>query len=258
MPICKHDLEFYASDNWLSTEAPVERFISMSKKENAQKIGIAIKTARKRRGMVQRNIAEHLKIEVAAVGMWESGKNSPSFENLRRTAALLGVDPIALSEGDLIYLDDEDLGDAEIITDPSMPPTGPMDVELLGVSYGGDDGDFTFNGEVQGYVRRPPGVSGLKNVFALHVLSDSMVPRYDPGEVIYCGGREPVPGDHVVVETFPEVEGQVGKAFIKKLVQRTSKEIVVEQYNPKKEIRYDRYAIKSLWRVIPLKELLGF
>jgi phage repressor protein C with HTH and peptisase S24 domain len=230
----------------------------MTKKENALKIGLAIKTARKRRGLVQRNIAEALGIEVAAVGMWESGKNSPSFDNLRRAAGLLKVDASALSEGEVVYLDDQDLADAEIITDYAPLPSGPMDVELLGVSYGGDDGDFSFNGEVQGFVRRPPGIASMKNVFALHVLSDSMVPRYDPGEVIYCGGREPVPGDHVVIEMFSPEEGQVGKAFIKKLVQRTGKEIVVEQYNPKKQLSYDRYAIKRLWRVIPLKELLGF
>lgn len=230
----------------------------MSRREAAQKIGIAIKTARKRRGLVQRNIAEALGIEVAAVGMWESGKNSPTFDNLRRTAELLRVDASALSQGDLLFLDDEGLSDAEVITDVGPPQLGPMDVELLGVSYGGDDGDFSFNGEVQGYVRRPPGVASLKNVFALHVLSDSMVPRYDPGEVIYCGGREPVPGDHVVIEMFPDAEGEMGKAFIKKLIQRTTKEIVVEQYNPSKQFSYDRYAVKRLWRVIPLKELLGF
>lgn len=258
MPICKQNLEMNASDNWLHMKEPVGRLISMSKKEAALKIGLAIKTARKRRGLVQRNIAEALDIEVAAVGMWESGRNSPSFENLRRTAELLRVDPSALSQGELVYLDDEGLADAEIITNLEPIPTGPMDVELLGVSYGGDDGDFSFNGEVQGYVRRPPGIASLKNVFALHVLSDSMVPRYDPGEVIYCGGREPLPGDHIVVEMFPEAEGQMGKAFIKKLIQRTAKEIVVEQYNPKKRFSYDRYAVKRLWRVIPLKELLGF
>lgn len=258
MSICKQNLELDASDNLLSTRPALERFISMPKKENAQKIGYAIKTARKRRGLVQRNIAEALGIEVAAVGMWESGKNSPSFENLRKTATLLQIDVSALANGELVFLGDEALADAEIISDVAPPPTGPMDVEVLGVSYGGDDGDFSFNGEVQGRVRRPPGIASLTNVFALHVLSDSMVPRYDPGEVIYCGGREPVAGDHIVVEMFPEAEGQTGKAFIKKLVQRTAKDIVVEQYNPPKRFTYDRYAVKALWRVIPLKELLGF
>jgi phage repressor protein C with HTH and peptisase S24 domain len=254
----KHNLETQTSDNCVDDEVSLKPLISMAKSELRLKIGTAIRTARKRRGLVQRNLAEHMGIEVAAVGMWESGRNLPSTENLMKTAELLRVDPAALSRGDILYTDDEPLADAEIISEPAAPPTGPLDVKLMGVSYGGDDGDFSFNGEVSGYVRRPPGIAGMNNVFALHVLSDSMVPRYDPGEIIYCGGREPVPGDHVVVETFPEAEGQAGKSFIKKLKQRTGREIIVEQYNPAKEITFDRYAIKHLWRVIPLKELLGF
>ncbi len=254
----KQNLETYTSDNYIDQEASVKPLISMAKGELAIKVGAAIRTARKRRGLVQRNIAEALSIDVAAVGMWEGGRNLPSTENMMRTAGILGLDPAALSRGELVYTDTTDLADAEIISDPAPPPTGPMDVKLLGVSYGGDDGDFTFNGEVSGYVRRPPGIASLHNVFALHVLSDSMVPRYDPGDIIYCGGRDAVPGDHVVVEMFGDAEDQAGKSFIKRLKQRTTKEIIVDQYNPAKEITFDRYRIKNLWRVIPLKELLGF
>ncbi|TIQ85372.1 MAG: helix-turn-helix transcriptional regulator, partial [Mesorhizobium sp.] len=127
-----------------------------------------------------------------------------------------------------------------------------------GAAVGGDDGDFTFNGEVAGYVQRPPGIAHLRKVFALHVLSDSMVPRYEPGEMLYCGGRDAVPGDHVVIEMFPEEHERNGKAFIKKLVKRTAAELVVEQYNPPKTLTFNRYAIKHVWRVIPLKELLGY
>lgn len=254
----KLNLENIASNNCVDAQAAARPIISMAKNETAMKVGTAIKTARKRRGLVQRNIAEYLGIEVASVGMWETGKNSPSFENLVRTASLLRVDAAALANGEVVYLDDDDLADAEIVSKMAPPPTGPMDVEILGVSYGGDDGDFSFNGEVAGYVRRPPGIANLRNVFALHVLSDSMVPRYEPGDVIYCGGRDAVPGDHVVIETFPTQEGLPTKAFIKKLKNRTSKEIIVEQYNPPKTIIYDRFAIKHLWRVIPLKELIGF
>lgn len=230
----------------------------MAKTELSMKVGAAIRTARKRRGYVMRQIAEHNDTDVAAVGNWETGRNLPKTANLIKTAAFLRVDASALGRGEVIYLDDEPLGDAEIVTDQTPLPSGPRDVEHLGITVGGEDGDFTFNGEVMGYVQRPPGIAHLRRVFALDVISDSMFPRFKPGEMVYCGGREPVPGDDVVIETFPEKDEKVGKAFIKSLVRRTASHIVVEQYNPAKELTFDRYAIKSLWRVIPLKELLGY
>jgi phage repressor protein C with HTH and peptisase S24 domain len=233
----------------------------MIKGDQAVKVGAAIRQARKQRGKVMRNIAEHLKIDVAAVGNWEIGRNLPSTSNLMATAAYLGVDPEALSRGEVIFRDtpaEGPVADAEIISDFGQPPTGPLDVELLGVAVGGDDGDFSFNGEVVGFVRRPAGIAHLRKVFALHILSDSMVPRYDPGEVIYCGGRDPIPGDHVVIEMFPAEGTKAGKAFVKKLVRRTSSQIITRQYNPDQELIFDPYEVKHVWRVIPTRELLGF
>lgn len=224
-----------------------------------KKIGRAIQTARKRRGLVMRQLAAAAKVSTGAVGNWERGANVLSMENLQAIAEYLKIDPLALSRGELRYLDSEDdLGDAEIVSDAGPAPQGPMDVEVLGVAVGGDDGDFTLNGEVAGYVRRPPGIANLRKVFALHILSDSMVPRYDPGELIYCGGRDAVPGDHVVIELFPTDGEPAGKAYVKKLKTRTKNTIVCEQYNPPKDLEFDRYAIKNMWRIIPLRELLGF
>lgn len=232
---------------------------AMTKTPLAIKVGAAIRQARKQRGMVMRQIAEHNETDVAAVGNWETGRNLPKTENLLKTAAFLRVDPVALGRGEVVFLENAGLvADAEVVTDAAPLPVGPADIELLGAAVGGDDGDFTFNGEPAGYVQRPPGIRHLRNVFALHVLSDSMMPRYEPGEMLYCGGRDAVPGDHVVIETFPEEGERNGKAFIKKLVRRTAAELVVEQYNPPKTITFNRYAIKNIFRVIPLKELLGY
>lgn len=232
---------------------------AMTKTPLSIKVGAAIRKARKQRGLVMRHIAEHNDTDVAAVGNWETGRNLPKTENLLKTAAFLRVDPVALGKGEVVFLDDADnVADAEIVTDPAPLPTGPMDIKIFGAAVGGDDGDFTFNGETAGYVQRPPGIKHLQNVFALHVLSDSMVPRYEPGDMIYCGGRDAVPGDHVVIETLPEEGERNGKAFVKKLVKRTAGELVVEQYNPPKTLTFNRYAIKNIFRVIPLKELLGY
>ncbi len=225
----------------------------------AKKIGSQIRIARKQRGLVMKDVADAIGVTTGAVGNWERGANVLSMENLQAVARYLELDPVALSRGEIKNLTDTELlSDAEIISDPGPAPRGPMDIEVLGVAVGGDDGDFSLNGEVAGYVRRPPGIAHLRKVFALHILSDSMVPRYDPGEMIYCGGRDPVPGDHIVIEMFPEEGQRIGKAYVKKLVKRTTTQLICAQYNPAKELTFDPYAVKAVWRIIPLHELLGY
>jgi phage repressor protein C with HTH and peptisase S24 domain len=233
----------------------------MEKAERAKRVGNAIRQARKQRAKVMREVAERIGVNVAAVGNWEGGHNLPSTDNLIQVADFLGVDATALGRGEVVFLEEageEKPSDAEFVTTAGLPTVGPMDVELMGIAVGGDDGDFTFNGEVAGHVRRPPGIAHLRNVFALHILSDSMVPRYYPGELIYVGGREPVPGDYVVIEMFPEEGAKAGKAYVKHLLRRTASDVIVRQHNPDKEITYNRYEVKRVWRVIPYTELLGF
>lgn len=231
----------------------------MTKSDRATAIGAAMRNARKQKKLPMQAVATHVGVSVAAVGNWEKGDNLPSSENLFKVADFLRIDSSALGRGEVSFLSDAGLlNEAEIVTDPAMIPLGPMDVKVLGGAVGGDDGDFSLNGEVAGYVRRPPGLAHVANVFAVHILSDSMVPRYDPGELLYCGGRPPVQGDHVLLEMYPEDDETVGKAFVKKLVRRTKSEIICEQYNPAGLKTFDAYSLKSIWRVIPPRELFGF
>lgn len=233
----------------------------MTKSDISATLGDVLKRARQRRGYSQRRVAEGIGVSTAAVGQWEIGANLPKTENLIKLAQFLKVDGQALSQGRLVFAEDDMPSEAGVVTDWVPPPTGPHDIERLGTSLGGEGdggGHFKFNGEVLGYVQRPPGITHLRKVFAIDILGDSMVPRFKPGEMVYCGGRDPIPGDDVVVELFPEVEGDTGCAYIKNLVRRTPKEIIVEQYNPPKQVVFDRYAVKHIWRVIPLKELLGY
>ncbi len=200
----------------------IESHPNMDETQIALKIGTALRTARKQRGLVMRDIAQAAGVSTGAVGNWERGANVMSMENLQAVASYLEIDPIALSKGNVKFLSEtQPVSDAEIISDAGHIDTGPLDVEILGVAVGGDDGDFTLNGEVSGYARRPAGIAHLRKVFALHVLSDSMVPRYEPGELLYCGGRDAVSGDDVVIEMFPEQGESVGKAYIKRLVKRS-------------------------------------
>ena len=136
------------------------------------------------------------------------------------------------------------------------PDVGHEWMDVRGVAVGGDDTGFYF-GDVIDQVRRPPGIRNAKNVAALNAMGESMVPRFRPGELVYIQLREPTPGDDVVVELYPEDEGDAPKAFLKELVRTTGRRIFCKQHNPKREIEFDRGEVNRLWRVLTLRDLLG-
>jgi phage repressor protein C with HTH and peptisase S24 domain len=236
-----------------------DQISGMENEDLAKRVGAVIRLARKQQGFVMRQVADAAGVSTQAVGNWERGANLPSMENFRSLASFFGADVDALSRGELKMLAADFVpSDAERVTDLGTIDTGPRDVPLLGMTVGGDDGDFSLNGEIAGFVRRPPGIANMRKVFALTVTSESMVPRYEPHELIYVGGNPPVAGDHIVIEMFPEKNETVGKSFIKRLDGRTKDQYLCSQYNPPKQLTFDRYAVKQIWRVIPLRELMGF
>ncbi len=138
---------------------------------------------------------------------------------------------------------------------------GPRDVPVKGTAVGGGDGDgdFRFNGDDIDWAPRPTGIAGRKGVYALYVQNDSMYPRYRDGARLYVdANRRPAPGDDVVVELHPSEEDGAGSGYIKAFVKQTATTVVVEQFNPPRQIVFEARAVKSLHRVIPQDELLGF
>ena len=122
---------------------------------------------------------------------------------------------------------------------------------------GKDDSAFELNGQIVDYVRRPYGILNRKDVFCLRVVNDSMSPRFEDGDRIYCEKRKPILRDYIVVELKPEAEGRPGKSFIKRLVAQNSSFITVEQFNPEGDLNFSRNEIKEVFRVIPERELRG-
>lgn len=148
-------------------------------------------------------------------------------------------------------------------TEPSKTPPFraiqglARDIPVYGIAVGGEDGDFQFNGSEADRVTRPPGLANARDIFALYVVNDSMYPAWREGALFYVNpNRPPVIGDDVVVEMKPQVEGEAGAAFLKRLKARRGNTIIVEQFNPPKEIEFDRDAVR-LYRVIPWEEALG-
>ena len=143
---------------------------------------------------------------------------------------------------------------------PELPGAAsfPRDVPVRGIAVGGDDGHFEFNGEVVDYARRPPGIAGARNVFAIYVRGSSMAPRFEEGELVFVHpDRPPVPGCDVLVELHGEA-GQPGLCFIKRLVRRTASRLVLAQFNPPREdLAFESGRVRNLFRILTPGDLFG-
>ncbi len=225
-----------------------------------------IKAGLRRSGRTQQELAACLDLAPSGISRLLNGKRELKAKEVEAIAAFLGVDPaFGMAAAGSAEPGRTPLGPTEASPAASpaqhheVPPVAAMarDVPVLGTAVGGASGSFAFNGETIDFVRRPPGLGGSSQAFALYVAGDSMAPRYEEGEVIFIHpGRPPLPGCDVVVE-LAERNGDPGACFLKRLVRRSEENIVLAQFNPAKEITIERAAVKAVYRVLNAGELLG-
>lgn len=225
-----------------------------------------IREARARKNLTQDDVARALEISPEAVTQWESGRTAPARKRLERLAHLLGVSVAHLVTGDGAPAPSDPFAsrpsevrpadDHKVIAFGSMP----RDVPVLGVVVGGADDHFDLNGETVDFLRRPPALSGMRSVFGLYVVGNSMYPRYEEGDPIYLQeGRNPAIGDDIVIEMKPrgDGDGEVRRAYLKRLVKRAGDTLIVEQFNPAMELPIPLKHVLRIYRVFPRKELMG-
>lgn len=211
-----------------------------------------IREGLKRAGKSQRGLAAYLGLDPSAISRLLAGERLLKADEVARIAAYLSVPAPA---PDLPSEAPQDM-DATA----AVPPFTTMrrDVPVVGTVVGGSSGAFELNGSVVDYVRRPPGIERTRGVYALYVSGESMVPRYDPGDLVFLNpSRPPRAGDYVVIEMFAEEPGQAGQAYIKRLRAVTPNAYVAEQFNPPLSIEYPIAKVRQIIRIIPTAELLG-
>ena len=124
--------------------------------ENAR-LGARIREFRKGRGFTMVELATEIGVSQPAVSQWETGKEPPGRENIKKLAKVLGITiATLLGEADA-YSSTATFGAVQAAGVTSMP----VDVPVFGTAVGGSEGDFSFNGQVVDYVRRPPGVMAI-------------------------------------------------------------------------------------------------
>lgn len=135
--------------------------------------------------------------------------------------------------------------------------TNDLKIPVYGMAVGGIDGEFPLNGNQVAEVLSPPTLLRTNGAYAVQIAGDSMEPRYRDGEIAYVDpSRRVVRGDYVVAQVHV-VENEPPLAFIKRLVRHTSAELVLEQFNPAKELKFDGRRVKSVHQVVMAGAMTG-
>lgn len=217
-------------------------------------------------GKSQRGLATALGIDPSGVSRLLTGARELKASELNALVGYLGVTPPSqvigpsgLNEPPTFGNTTLSGGELDRSAGTLLPAVATLDkdVEVRGVAVGGEDACFSFNGEVVDYARRPPGLVGSKNAFALYVVGDSMSPRYDEGDMVFVHpGRPPRPGCDVIVELHGH-DGEPGSCYIKRLERRTPTRLVLTQFNPSREIVLPLQKVCNVFRILTTTELLG-
>ena len=112
-------------------------------------------------------------------------------------------------------------------------------------------------GEVLDYLQRPPSLASDRDAYALTILSDSMYPRFSPGERVAVSPRAPVSiGDDVIVQLRapahdnddPEAD-RIRIVLAKRLVRRSASFVELQQFNPDQTFRIEAGRVAAIHKI---------
>jgi phage repressor protein C with HTH and peptisase S24 domain len=174
----------------------------------------------------------------ATIRMIRTGKSAnPRSDTIAKLARVLEVNEQWLMTGDAPATTTADPLPPDVRDAPVSPDqlrNLPKDVPVLGTVAGSalGNGSFQLTTDVVDYVRRPFGLLTASDIYALYVEGESMVPKVEPGELVFVHPhRKARPGDYVVIQEPDVSRGEV-RGFIKRLVAVTATLIKTEQFNP--------------------------
>jgi phage repressor protein C with HTH and peptisase S24 domain len=179
----------------------------------------------------------------------------PRADTLMKLAPPLGLTPQQLFDAAGGSLVAGDVRPAAV----DLPARAEMasDVPVMGTAAGSAAGAFQFEGGVVDYVRRPPGLAAARDIYAIFVEGESMVPEHPPGALRFVSPhRPPALGDTVIVQIRPHDHAPM-EAYIKHLVRRAADWVTVAQLNKPAEIRLKADSILAIHKVLTVNEMFG-
>lgn len=124
--------------------------------------------------------------------------------------------------------------------------------EMLDIERCSFDADHTSR-----MIVRPPALRGARDLYAIYFQGESMMPRFEPGEVGIVDPTRPAgPGDYVLVQLNNGSEDHVTSVLVKRLVRNGPAGVVLEQFNPPATFTVPRDRVARMHRIVPQTELL--
>lgn len=197
--------------------------------------------------------AESMGMTASTYRAHENGQNDFDFSYSTRYARKFGVDPVWLFTG-TPKSEELKAATAALLERREQPNARVLDkivgqgrlIPIYGQAVGGVDGEFQMNGNVLYEVMAPPSLSQVSGAYGVLVSGDSMSPRYEDGEVCFVDPKRRVKkGDYVIAQIRLEEDGPP-LAFVKKFCRHNAVELVLEQFNPAKELRFSADAVVSV------------
>lgn len=140
---------------------------------------------------------------------------------------------------------------------PPGPMAMPADIPVMGTAAGSFVGAFKLENGVVDYVRRPPALSTARDIYAIFVEGESMVPEHKPGDLRFVNPHRPVMiGDSVIVQVR-NGDHQPVEAYIGHLLKRQPDVIILGKLNPESHVRIKRDTVKAIHKVLTMNDLFG-
>jgi phage repressor protein C with HTH and peptisase S24 domain len=194
--------------------------------------------------------AKALGISASTYRAHENGQNEFHMDDAKRYGTRFSVDPIYLLTGERIIHSDVQ-PNPNILESPNALIRDRLKSEghpipVYGRAVGGVSGEFEMNGSLMGHVLAPPQLSEARKAYAVSISGDSMSPRFEENELVFVDPNKRIKkGDYVVVQIQSEENGPL-LAFVKRFCRRNSEELVLEQLNPAKEMRFPESSVVSV------------
>ena len=121
---------------------------------------------------------------------------------------------------------------------------------ILGGARGGDIETIFFDqGTVQGWRPCPPSLAGVPGAFAVYIVGESMLPKFEPGAMVYVDPNlPPSTGKYVVIDLSDN------RAVVKQYVRQDAERIWVREFNPAREFEILKTEIKRIYRIVSSEE----